>query len=91
MSETHQYTETDDERAARLPCVMKRYAKDIDKHGKPMDSGLADVLRFAAERLAERDALEAACELNDAGWIARESELLAENLALRTELERIDK
>jgi len=63
MNEAHQYKRTDDERAARLPVVMKRYAKDIDKHGEPMDSGLAGVLRFAADRLAavtaERDALKA--------------------------------
>ena len=66
MNEAHQYKQTDDERAARLPVVMKRYAKDIDKHGEPMDSGLADVLRFAADRLAavtaERDALKSVVE-----------------------------
>lgn len=47
-----QYTETDDERAERLPAVLERYAQDIDKYGRPIDSGLASVLRFAAKRLA---------------------------------------
>lgn len=51
MSEPQSYTQSDDERAARIPAVMEGYAKDIDKHGGPLDSGLAPVLRFAAKRL----------------------------------------
>ncbi len=56
-----QYTESDDERASRLPAVLEGYAKDIDKYGKPVDSGLAPVLRFAASRiLTANTALERA-------------------------------
>jgi hypothetical protein len=46
-------TETDTERLERLPRVLEAYAKDIDRYGKPMDSGLAPVLRFAAEMIPD--------------------------------------
>lgn len=40
--------ETDQERAKRTPAVLRAYARDIEKHGKPLDSGLPGVLEFAA-------------------------------------------
>ncbi len=40
--------ETDQQRARRLPNVLRAYARDFEKYGKPLDSGLPAVLEFAA-------------------------------------------
>lgn len=50
-SPTQSPQESEDVRAVRLPSVLKGYAKDIDKYGRPLDSGLAEILRFAAKRI----------------------------------------
>lgn len=47
-------TETNDERFLRAPSVLEAYARDIDKYGKPMDSGLGPYLRFVAKMIEER-------------------------------------
>lgn len=79
---------------AQMCDEMKRLQTELDAVTAERD----ELLRRVAERgviydynkiKAERDSLKAACDLNDAGWIARESELLAENLALRKKLKPI--
>ena len=41
--------ETPWERIRRMPNVLRAYAADIDKYGKPLDSGLPPALRFTAQ------------------------------------------
>jgi len=52
MSETQQGPkESTADRLKRTPSTLEAYARDIDKHGRPLDSGLPGILRFAAEQL----------------------------------------
>jgi len=49
MSENSQGPkETDWQRAQRTPSVLRAYARDIEKFGRPLDSGMPGVLEFAA-------------------------------------------
>ncbi len=43
--------ETNSERLKRLPNVLLAYAKDIEKYGSPLDSGLPGILRFVASQI----------------------------------------
>lgn len=45
------YTETTRERMKRMHKVLVSYAADLERYGKPLDSGLPDVLRFVAAQL----------------------------------------
>lgn len=45
--------ETPWERIRRMPNVLRAYAADINKYGKPLDSGLYGVLRFTAQFIDE--------------------------------------
>jgi hypothetical protein len=53
MENVSTYTETKEDRARRMPNVLEAYARDIEKYGKPLDSGLPDVLRFVKEIVRE--------------------------------------
>jgi hypothetical protein len=68
------YTEPEVDRQARLPSVLRAYKRDLEKHGRPLDSGLPEVLERAAvaiEAEALRIALIAIVTFNEA-WVKRE-------------------
>ncbi len=44
---------TDKQRLKNMPSILTGYAKDIEKHGAPIDSGLPEILRFVAKKLSE--------------------------------------
>lgn len=46
-----QKIETDTEKFRRVPSVLESYARDIEKYGRPLDSGLPALLRFVAEQI----------------------------------------
>lgn len=48
--------DTDEQRLARAPSVLESYARDIERHGRPLDSGLPSTLRFVAEQLRKMKA-----------------------------------
>ena len=68
----------------RKPCDGDRM--DMISLARTLERSLAELKAELAAVTAERDALKAAYEKNEDEWIASESELLAENLALKAEL-----
>lgn len=51
MNNSQGPAETTEERLRRAPKVLEAYAKDIEKYGRPLDSGLPGLLRFVAEQI----------------------------------------
>lgn len=51
MNNVSQREESPYERFVRSPNVLERYAKDIEKHGHPIDSGLPALLRVVANEI----------------------------------------
>lgn len=43
--------ETAADRLRRAPKVLEAYANDIEKYGRPLDSGLPSTLRFVSEQI----------------------------------------
>ncbi len=46
--------ETAEEKMKYMHKVLRAYAKDIRKYGKPLDSGLPNVLDFVAEQIEKK-------------------------------------
>jgi len=68
--------QTASQRFDSLPPTLETYAKDIEQHGAPVDSGLPEILRFVADQITRQTQLEETGE--SSGVTAAERDRLRE-------------